>query len=478
MEMAHTPDGRLLATDSEGDIKIWDVASGRIVQRFASAGRRTEMHLSRSGELFYVRGSIYDLRTGPGPATSDLASWADQFTEGNSANYEFFAGFILSKETSICYSPNLGTRPQLWEESREPKLLHLGDSLMFAGDRDFATASFLPSGAWTHYCPLECFDWTSVELKRRPKHKRPWLMQPVKSAHTEVMLLPYPDGFLFLIDLADGGIRPINSLDYLAAMDVTVGEKMSERYIESRWELQEREKNERWPLKKGEAFSPEKKVPQFYINAAVISDDGQWILTATHWDAVRIWDVTTGRCVRAFTLPPAACHFAGHVEAISLTPDGGGCYLALQDGTTHLLECWQKDIGAWRMILRLEGPTEVYCSLLQNRRFAFRQTNSRDTLEIHDLLTSAVISLAPLSRRFGDMKYYDNNLLVTPDDLHMVMAHGETLVVFTLEGLQEITRYPLPAKVKSLSTMTRDGRFVVHTEAGDLLRLKLHLPEG
>ena len=474
--IAQTPDGRLLAADSNGEIRVWDVSTGKMIRRFVCNGVGSEMHFSRSGELLYVRGSVCDLRTGTVPADDFFWNWVDQFFKENATCYKISESVAYCTENDTCYSSNAGFPPKIENKHHNFTFLNLGDRLIAAAEWDLAIASFPLGGVWTHFSPSDYLSEVFEDQAKRPKCEIPGMMTPSRSRDTGMTLLPYGNGNLYLMDPLDASTKPINSPDDLAPMDVTVGEKMLERYIESPWERERRQSSERWASQKGEVFSPEIKVPQFYINAAVISDDGQWVLTATHWDAVRVWDVTTGRCVRDFQLPPAADFFAGHVEAISLTPDGRGCYLALRDGNTHLLESWQKDKCNWNMILRLEAPHEVYCRALLNRRFAIRQTCLQDVAEVHDLRTGTAISLAPLSRWFGSMSYFECNLLITPDDLHLIAAHEDTLVVFTLEGLQEITRFPLPAKVKSLSNMTPDGRFVVHTEAGDLLRLKLHLP--
>jgi WD40 repeat protein len=477
IEIAHTPDGRLLATDANGEIKVWDVASGQILRRFACAGRRTPMHFSRSGELLSVRGLVCDLRTGSIPPSGALEGWALGFFGGNTSRFRILDKVAQDSEyEGPSYSMNDGPPPVNRETNAEINYLLAGSDVVVAGEDLVAFGSFCLGGVWTNSLLSEQVCPISHNQQKRPECDNPGLLRPTQSKDSGLILLPMGSGILRVMNPHDKVVRIINHEDCLAAMDVTIGQKMLERYIESPWQRDQRESRERWSSELAEASAPEIQVPKFYINAALISDDGQWVLTATHWDAVRVWNVATGLCVREFQLPPAADYFAGRVDALSLTPDGEGCYLALRDGSTHQLKTWQKDTCAWKMILRIEGPSDDHHILLRNRRFAFRQKYLMEDNEIHDLQTGAVISLAPLSRWFGDMQPFENNLLVTPDDLHLAVAHGETLVVFTLEGLQEITRLPLPAKTKTLSNMSPDGRFVVHTEAGDLLRLKLHLP--
>ena len=280
---------------------------------------------------------------------------------------------------------------------------------------------------------------------------------------------------------ADGRCCLINDSEYLKAMDTTVGQAMLERYIESPWEINRRERwveaSRRLELDEP-AGDPDQKRPQFYINAAVISDDGQWILTATNWDAVRVWDVTSGLCVSSFPLPTASDFFAGHVEAFSLTPDGVGCYICLQDGTSHLLESWMKKDSTWSLVLKHSGTYEVYCRALVNRRYAYLSASTSNSHEIHDLVDRRIIDLTALKPHVSWWPYGDFQLTITPDNRHLVVADELLVIVFNLNTMKEVTRFPLATQFKAMSNISPDGRFVVLTAAKDLLRLKLHLPQS
>ncbi len=467
---AITQDGKLLATASEGLIEIWDVYGGSAIKQFVVQHFGEPMHFSAAGELLYVGGEIVDLRTGPSSEQAHLLTTGGDKFPGSER-------FVKIGENCYdalnCLHPmerNAGPNP-LIEEGQY--LLFSNGHLTLTNSLKVACAPFDLGGYWVGVDPhFEAIARTrhAEDDRKWPHHGNGEFLALGASSSTGQVLLASTNGFMFLLNPADGAATQITQRPYLESLDGAVGQP----YLE-------------------DPNAPEPTHLKFTIAGAILSDDGLHILTATNWDALRIWSIATGECERMIPLPRADKWQAGHVSWLGLSEDGQDCLLGLCDGSLYRLMGWTDPDASWVFVHKFDlwwtnfGP-------LGNRRYVCAHSDSvsgqggdgwsysHEACNIYDLETGVSFPTTG-PKRFSETGM---PLAIIPDQQHVVVHSvitddrwGNTsanyLRVLRLRDFEEVMRFPLKAGVKAVSNIASDGRFAVLTESGELLRLQLHL---
>lgn len=481
-EVSATRDGRLLAILRNSEVTVWDVFSGMELRRFATQAHGSGgLRFSESGELLQVNSEIVDLRSG---------SRVPRFDEPNGGNelVERSERFSIEKDkaTDLLTFENLtannGALSLRQFHEGEPSLLLAGDQVIALFDSSYGIASYTIGGLMRHTFEME--DLMEIRPEGNDNnlpHSFPALLPPYPFSSCGSILIAANNGSLGILNPTTGEKRIVNSFKFLAELDKTVGQRKKERYIESPWEARRRAED----AERGHGLPCDEKPYRFEISDALPSIDGAWILTATNWDGIRIWNVENGECERVLDLPAADSFFAGIVEKLVLSRDGNDCYLALQDGSIHVWRNWLMGDQGWSKVHHFHVETECYCILPASRRFMYLKGDRSDVRadrygavhEIYDLETGTPYPFTP-AQQFFDM---DELVAMTPDGQHLLFSSAiegkeNYLRVLRLGDFEEVMRFPMRATITAVSNIADDGRFVVLTDNGDLLRLKIHFP--
>ena len=124
------------------------------------------------------------------------------------------------------------------------------------------------------------------------------------------------------------------------------------------------------------------------VRSVSISPDGRWALSSGGWGVLRMWELSTGRCVRTFSWlnPPDMLLVHGHrstVNSVCFNPDG--CW-ALSGDTVGMLKLW--DLSKGECMRTFKGHNDWVTSVRISPDGRWALSGSKDkTLRLWELAT-------------------------------------------------------------------------------------------
>ena len=488
-QVATTRDGRLLAAQFLGTVRVWDLRTGLELRQFpAHVFESDNLQFSESGELLNVHSEIVDLRTGSRHLRFDENGGGSEFLE-KSKRYTITPTHAIDHLRSHKLKGNTG-QLSLDQKEEISSIILINEKIVISLENGLVTLPFCLGGIARHFSGFEDL-WLlrpAHESPRNCSQSYPSTIASNASTITGKILLAVDDGTLGLLDPQTDTIKLLTDFEYLSNMDHEVGNSIVAIPFESQWDRDERVKREQ--SVDADHFpqpEPEKSTPKFSIDDAEMTQDGKWILTVTSWDSVRVWRTVDGSCVRAIPLPKAADYFSGRATKIQLSRDGKHCHVAFSSGAIYRLIDWEKPEAVWSLIYEFPREKNVECTSVQNRRYLHMQSYC-DNGEVRFSQDGKTHVLCDLENDEHLPLFFDGRdfntgelLAVTEDSQHLIISSGNEqkdhfIRVLRLKDSSEVLRFPLTSEFQAMSNITPDGRFVVLTKAWDLLRLKLHLP--
>ncbi len=488
-QVATTRDGRLLAAQFLGTVRVWDLRTGLELRQFPTHVFESDnLQFSESGELLNVHSEIVDLRTGSRHLRFDENGGGSEFLE-KSNRYTITPTHAIDHLRSHKLKGNTG-QLSLDQKEEISSIILINEKIVISLKNGLVTLPFCLGGIARHFSGFEDL-WLLRPAHESPgnySQSYPSTIASNASTITGKILLAVDDGTLGLMDPQTDTIKRLTDFEYLSNMDHEVGNSIMAIPLESQQDRDERVKREQ--SVNADHFpqpEPEKSTPKFSIDDAEMTQDGKWILTVTSWDSVRVWRTVDGSCVRAIPLPKAADYYSGRATKIQLSRDGKHCHVAFSSGAIYRLIDWEKPETVWSLIYEFPREKNVECTSVQNRRYLHMQSYSDNgwvrfsqdgqTHILCDLENGENLPLFFDGRDFNTGEL----LAVTDDSQHLIVSSGNEqkdhfIRVLRLKDSSEVLRFPLTSEFQAMSNIAPDGRFVVLTKAWDLLRLKLHLP--
>jgi WD40 repeat protein/beta-lactamase regulating signal transducer with metallopeptidase domain len=196
------------------------------------------------------------------------------------------------------------------------------------------------------------------------------------------------------------------------------------------------------------------------VNCVVVSKDGKYALSCGNWPAcdktVRLWDLETGKEVRAFTNPKNV-----NMTVTAFSPDGK---YALAGSGNGLI--WQWELNTGKLVRELTGHKDAVQCLSFSPRGDKLLTASHDrTLRLWDMETGKT------EKTFTGHSDWARRAVFLPDGKHIVSGGRDKMLrVWDVETETEVkTIDHMNAWVESIA-LTSDGKRVL-TGGGNVMRL-------
>jgi WD40 repeat protein len=411
--VAITADGRIAcAQDAAGILRMWDIKSGKLLREFPLTCSTRRITLAANGALAVAGAHVLDLKHGQiFPARSEVV------------------------KTSICGSVSKdGTKALVGYSDGSASLFMFGESNPLLTVSRFAQAGPNVGG-----------------------DERPPLIATCVDAKTETGLLAYRDGMLYVVDLKGGILREIispASLEQLAKKVLPKVERDAARL-----------RGEHRLSKKVRAQLTRPWTPRYEISQAALTPDGRFAVTSCDGDAVRIWDIASGKCFNELSTRMRQSFSEGEVSYLSTTADGQVAVFATDEGTAHFwrfgedAESVVRNAGEFflaRYAVSPDGRWIVYGGLCCS-------------LELWDASTHQLV------RRFDEPVGWDDvaMIAIAPNNRTVLVASGDEELIHQIKAWDMETgtafaTYPLSRDCSSLSNISDNGRFMCCTEDGEI----------
>ncbi|HEY0753489.1 MAG TPA: NB-ARC domain-containing protein [Ktedonobacteraceae bacterium] len=192
------------------------------------------------------------------------------------------------------------------------------------------------------------------------------------------------------------------------------------------------------------------------VNSCAISPDGRFIVSASHDNTLKLWDVETG--AERLTLRG----HTGSVNGCTVGPDGRFIVSASSDDT---LKLWDAKTGVEQLTLRGHTGTVNGCAVSPDGRFIV-SASSDDTLKLWDAKTGA----ERLTLRGHNAVV--NSCAVSPDGRYIVSASRDTTLKLwdAKTGVERLTLRGHTGGVYSCA-VSPDGHFIVSASWDDTLKV-------
>jgi WD40 repeat protein/serine/threonine protein kinase len=192
------------------------------------------------------------------------------------------------------------------------------------------------------------------------------------------------------------------------------------------------------------------------VRTVAVTPDGQYVVSGS-WDkTVRLWELATGKEVRWFT---------GHedtVLSVAVTPDGQYVVSGSADETVRV---WELATG--QEVRRLTGHLRAVLSVAVTPDGQYVVSGSADeTVRVWELATGQEV------RRFTGHEDTVRSVAVTPDGQYVVSGSGDkTVRLWELATGKEVRRFTGHAWHVTSVAVTSDGKYVVSGSLDKTVRL-------
>jgi tetratricopeptide (TPR) repeat protein/Tol biopolymer transport system component len=192
------------------------------------------------------------------------------------------------------------------------------------------------------------------------------------------------------------------------------------------------------------------------VRSVAVTPDGQYVVSGSNDETVRLWELATGKEVRRFTGD------AGWVTSVAVTPDGQYVVSGSNDKTARL---WELATG--QEVRRFTGHEYAVLSVAVTPDGQYVVSGSWDKkVRVWELATGKEV------RRFTGHADWVNSVAVTPDGQYVVSASADkTVRVWELATGQEVRRFTGHEDWVWSVAVTPDGKYVVSGSWDKTVRL-------
>ena len=192
------------------------------------------------------------------------------------------------------------------------------------------------------------------------------------------------------------------------------------------------------------------------IPACAITLDGQYLVSGSFDNTLKVWDLKSGRCLHTLE---------GHTDAVwacAITPDGQ--YLA-SGSVDHTVKVWDLESGDCKITLEGHANSVLSCAITPDGRHLV--SGSKDeTLKVWDLESGDCLDT---------LKGHASSVLscaITPDGRHLVSgSKDETLKVWDLESGDCLDTLKGHESWVSACAITLDGQYLVSGSFDNTLKV-------
>jgi WD40 repeat protein/tetratricopeptide (TPR) repeat protein len=182
------------------------------------------------------------------------------------------------------------------------------------------------------------------------------------------------------------------------------------------------------------------------VRSVAVTPDGQYVVSGSWDNTVRLWDRATGQELRRFT---------GHDDSawsVAVTPDGQYVVSGSSDKTVRV---W--DVATGKEVRRFTGHEGLVLSVAVTPDGKYVVSGSgNETVRVWDLATGKEV------RRFTGHERWVNSVAVTPDRKYIVSGSGDrTVRLWELATGKEVQQFTGHQKGVTSVAVTPDGRYVV-----------------
>jgi WD40 repeat protein len=216
---------------------------------------------------------------------------------------------------------------------------------------------------------------------------------------------------------------------------------------------------------KGSASGEEPIRTLYNFDRAALTPDGQFVVTATMRDAIRVWDCVTGKGIAKLSLLGRKSFSEGEVECLKPLPDSSGIVFTTFDGAMHL---WQfTKMKSARMLREAKTnpfPAQVAISSDGLRVGWFRDHSPIEIYSLPDgnlMQSSADCVDYPTSVEWCGSHWLAMAVIIVDDD-----REQRFIEIRDAATLNYLDRYPVSSSPEILATARGANRIVCCTEDG------------
>jgi WD40 repeat protein len=273
-----------------------------------------------------------------------------------------------------------------------------------------------------------------------------------------VGLLAYTDGLLYLADLVTGQLRRINSPDFVRRLVLEELPKKEADAARVRGEDQLSDELR-------EIISHPRTNTFYGIKHAVLTPDGRYAVTGRDGEAIRVWDATSGECVKVLPIRFLHNFPEGEVQCMVPMSDSEGVVFVTQDGRIHI---WRFLGSAENIILPRNkyNTSPQICLSADGKKVVFG--GWFDPIEVWDILELRLVK--KFDQKPGALVH---RFALSGNGAHLVVATGSEalnneIVVWNLVSGIPISTYPIFSYPAQLSIVSDDGKFVCITDNSEI----------
>ena len=200
------------------------------------------------------------------------------------------------------------------------------------------------------------------------------------------------------------------------------------------------------------------------IASTTLTPDGQFVVTAAHRDAIRVWNIVTGKQTAMLSLLGRQSMDEGQIVCLKPLPDSSGIVFRTSDGALHL---WQWSKMKMSRLLRKADS-----------RYGIGHAISPDGLRVAWVCNGLPIEIRSLPdgeliQSSADREFYDKHIEWCGADwlASAVFGVGDDreqsyIEIREASTLKCLTRYPLSGQPATLAAASDANRVVCCTEDG------------
>ncbi len=183
------------------------------------------------------------------------------------------------------------------------------------------------------------------------------------------------------------------------------------------------------------------------VNAiSFISEDGEYAISASDDNTLRVWDLKTGKEIRTLT------GHSGSVRAVSVTPDGNYAVSASRDKT---LKVWDIKTGKETLTLMGHFGSVNDVSVTSDGKYAI-STSDDETIKVWDIKTGTVI------RTLTSYSNWIKAISVTSDGSFAISAlWSNKIKVWNLRTGKEVRTLTGHSSFVNTVSITHDGKYII-----------------
>lgn len=233
-------------------------------------------------------------------------------------------------------------------------------------------------------------------------------------------------------------------------------------------------------------YKYDKKI-SYQHHAVACSANGQHVVTATSWNAIRVWDVNSGRLVAQFEIPESKEMLGESVARVVCSDTDRSLTVFMHDGTVYQLLDYLKPTEKLEQVIKINGFNRIDVAWVQSNRYALITEgfvgpyateithSSTQVPVIFDLMTLEFHAMPPIQAN----SCYEEPLAICPSGRYLLMqtamevnggfAPGVHRVIDLQDQHRVVSELKISSLTRSVSEADENGRFYMLNQSYDLL---------